>query len=86
MEVGLVIMCYTRKLVLTLIQPQTLLKGELFPGNGSNQGEVKSPLHGEFRLQSDFELARDPRTACEWQSFASKFSPSLLTNIHLTFY
>ncbi|KAI0796438.1 manganese peroxidase 1 [Irpex lacteus] len=48
---------------------ETLLKGTLFPGNGSNQGEVQSPLHGEFRLQSDFELARDPRTACEWQSF-----------------
>ncbi|KAJ6571094.1 manganese peroxidase isozyme precursor [Mycena capillaripes] len=48
---------------------ETLLKGTLFPGNGSNQGEVQSPLAGEFRLQSDFELARDPRTACEWQSF-----------------
>lgn len=27
-----------------------------------------SPLHGEIRLQSDSELARDPRTACAWQS------------------
>ncbi|KAI0743945.1 manganese peroxidase 1 [Daedaleopsis nitida] len=48
---------------------ETLLKGTLFPGNGSNVGEVMSPLAGEFRLFSDFELARDPRTACEWQSF-----------------
>ncbi|KAI0791884.1 manganese peroxidase 1 [Abortiporus biennis] len=48
---------------------ETLLTGDLFPGNGSNVGEVLSPLHGEFRLQSDFEIARDARTACEWQSF-----------------
>ncbi|KAJ7307634.1 manganese peroxidase 1 [Mycena albidolilacea] len=50
---------------------ETLLKGTAFPGNGSNSGEVESPLAGEFRLQSDFELARDPRTACEWQSFVN---------------
>ena len=37
-----------------------------------NQGEVESPLRGEIRLQSDSELARDSRTACEWQSFVSK--------------
>ncbi|KAJ7249929.1 heme peroxidase [Mycena rebaudengoi] len=48
---------------------ETLLIGTGFPGNGSNQGEVASPLGGEFRLQSDFAIARDPRTACEWQSF-----------------
>ncbi|KAM5530526.1 hypothetical protein V8D89_015803 [Ganoderma adspersum] len=48
---------------------RTLLQGTLFPGNGSNVGEVESPLLGEFRLFSDNELARDPRTACEWQSF-----------------
>jgi len=48
---------------------ETLLVGTLFPGNGSNVGEELSPLAGEFRLQSDFELARDSRTACEWQSF-----------------
>ncbi|EJD51289.1 MnP-atypical, short manganese peroxidase [Auricularia subglabra TFB-10046 SS5] len=46
------------------------LSGTLFPGNGSHQGEVESPLPGEFRLQSDHLLARDPRTACTWQSFA----------------
>ncbi|KAA1470399.1 manganese peroxidase isozyme precursor [Dentipellis sp. KUC8613] len=48
---------------------ETLLRGTLFPGNGSNVGEVLSPLHGEFRLQSDFEISRDARAACEWQSF-----------------
>ncbi|KAI0745319.1 manganese peroxidase isozyme precursor [Earliella scabrosa] len=48
---------------------ETLLKGVLFPGSGPNDGEVLSPLAGEFRLFSDFELARDERTACEWQSF-----------------
>ena len=44
-----------------LIYPQTLLKGTLFPGNVSNVGEVQSPLKGEFRLQSDFSIARDTR-------------------------
>lgn len=48
---------------------ETQLRGTLFPGNGSNQGEVESPLRGEIRLQSDFELARDSRTACSWQGF-----------------
>ncbi|KAF5335228.1 hypothetical protein D9758_014767 [Tetrapyrgos nigripes] len=47
---------------------ETQLRGTLFPGNGPNQGEVESPLGGEIRLQSDSELARDSRTACEWQS------------------
>lgn len=37
---------------------QTLLDGVLYPGNGSHLGEAKSPLKKEFRLQSDFELAR----------------------------
>lgn len=50
---------------------ETQLRGTLFPGNGSNQGEVMSPLHGELRLQSDAELARDIRTSCEWQSFVN---------------
>ncbi|KAF8991957.1 NPOD, class II peroxidase [Cyathus striatus] len=43
---------------------ETLLQGTLFPGNGSNIGEVLSPMNGEVRLQSDFNLARDARTAC----------------------
>jgi len=48
---------------------ETQLRGTSFPGTGGNQGEVESPLKGEIRLQSDSELARDARTACEWQSF-----------------
>lgn len=48
---------------------ETQLRGTLFPGKGGNQGEVESPLNGEIRLQSDHTIARDPRTACEWQSF-----------------
>ncbi|KAF9000578.1 MnP-short, class II peroxidase [Hymenopellis radicata] len=48
---------------------ETLLTANLVPGNGINQGQVFSPLAGEFRLQSDALLARDSRTACEWQSF-----------------
>ncbi|KAI0783499.1 Mn peroxidase MNP3 [Abortiporus biennis] len=50
---------------------ETQLRGTLFPGTGGNQGEVESPLRGEIRLQSDSELARDSRTACEWQSFVN---------------
>ncbi|KAI9062858.1 class II peroxidase [Trametes sanguinea] len=50
---------------------ETQLRGTLFPGTGGNQGEVESPLAGELRLQSDSELARDSRTACEWQSFVN---------------
>lgn len=64
---------------------ETQLRGVLFPGTGGNQGEVESPLHGEIRLQSDSELARDSRTACHWQSFvtnqaamASEFSAAML--------
>ncbi|KAI0081249.1 melanin-decolorizing enzyme [Panus rudis PR-1116 ss-1] len=50
---------------------ETQLRGTLFPGTGGNQGEVESPLAGELRLQSDSELARDSRTACEWQSMVN---------------
>ncbi|KAH8107936.1 manganese peroxidase 1 precursor [Cristinia sonorae] len=50
---------------------ETQLRGTLFPGTGGNQGEVQSPLRGEIRLQSDHDLARDSRTACEWQSFVN---------------
>ncbi|KAL4252069.1 Peroxidase [Abortiporus biennis] len=48
---------------------EVLLKGTALPGNTSNPGEALSPLPGEMRLQSDALIARDPRTACEWQSF-----------------
>ncbi|TFK65318.1 heme peroxidase [Pluteus cervinus] len=41
-------------------------------------------VNGTLRLQSDFELARDPRTACTWQEFAtnqplmaSQFAPAV---------
>ena len=55
-----------------------LLKGTGFPGLDNNTGEVSSPLPvgtgsdtGEMRLQSDQLIARDSRTACEWQSFTN---------------
>jgi manganese peroxidase len=58
---------------------EVLLKGTGFPGTGNNTGEVMSPLPltqgtdtGELRLQSDFALARDPRTACIWQGFVNE--------------
>ncbi|KAF8184677.1 manganese peroxidase 1 [Pholiota molesta] len=47
---------------------EVLLKGSLFPGNGSQAGEVLSPLAGEMRLQSDFAISQDARTACLWQA------------------
>ncbi|KAF8200260.1 manganese peroxidase 1 [Pholiota molesta] len=47
---------------------EVLLKGTAFPGNGSQAGEVLSPLAGEMRLQSDFRISQDPRTACLWQA------------------
>ncbi|KAJ7459244.1 manganese peroxidase [Mycena latifolia] len=61
---------------------EVLLKGVGFPGTGNNTGEVSSPLPlgdtptgtdaGELRLQSDFVIAHDPRTACYWQGFVNK--------------
>ncbi|GJE95279.1 lignin peroxidase precursor [Phanerochaete sordida] len=53
---------------------ETQLRGTAFPGSGGNQGEVESPLPGEIRLQSDHTIARDSRTACEWQSFVNNQS------------
>ncbi|KAF9477501.1 manganese peroxidase 1 [Pholiota conissans] len=50
---------------------EVLLKGTAFPGNGSQAGEVLSPLAGEMRLQSDFRLSQDPRTACFWQAMVN---------------
>ncbi|KAF9470990.1 heme peroxidase, partial [Pholiota conissans] len=47
---------------------EVLLNGTLFPGNGSQPGEVLSPIAGEMRLQSDFLISQDSRTACLWQS------------------
>ncbi|KAJ3535733.1 hypothetical protein NMY22_g6354 [Coprinellus aureogranulatus] len=40
---------------------ETLLKGVLYPGHVIGEAEVRSPLPGEFRMQSDFAIARDPR-------------------------
>ncbi|KAJ6619023.1 manganese peroxidase [Mycena sp. CBHHK59/15] len=63
----------------TQIFLEVLLKGTGFPGTVNNTGEVMSPLPkssgndtGELRLQSDFVLARDPRTACFWQAFVGE--------------
>ncbi|KAJ7617071.1 putative versatile peroxidase [Roridomyces roridus] len=44
---------------------ETLLNGTV---SGNNKGQVPSPIQGELRLQSDFELAQDPATACLWQA------------------
>ncbi|KAJ7111693.1 manganese peroxidase [Mycena epipterygia] len=63
---------------------EVLLKGVGFPANDSGStvpgvGEVSSPLPrgsgndtGELRLQSDFAIARDPRTSCYWQGFVNE--------------
>ncbi|RXW16794.1 hypothetical protein EST38_g9054 [Candolleomyces aberdarensis] len=50
---------------------ETLLEGVLNPGPTTGFAEVLSPLPGEFRMQSDFAIARDPRTACRWQELAT---------------
>jgi len=49
-----------------------LLDGTLFPQGATEilPGIVGTAIEGTIRLQSDFELARDPRTACTWQSYA----------------
>ncbi|KAF8576337.1 class II peroxidase [Ramaria rubella] len=64
----------------TQIFVEVLLKGVGFPNGTNNTGEVASPLPldgpgdnvGEMRLQSDFAIARDPRTACQWQGFVNE--------------
>ncbi|KAH9994916.1 manganese peroxidase 3 [Russula compacta] len=50
---------------------ETLLRGESYPGKGPNEGEELAPeaLKGEMRLESDYFLARDSRTACYWQQY-----------------
>ncbi|KAG5220117.1 MnP-short, short manganese peroxidase [Salix suchowensis] len=53
---------------------EVLLKGTLAPGNGTHTGQALSPIPGEIRIQSDFLLARDSRTACRWQSFIGMLS------------
>ncbi|KAJ7314261.1 putative peroxidase [Mycena albidolilacea] len=44
----------------------TLLPGFVTPGSSLHTGQVLSPFKGEFRLQSDFALSRDLRTAGRW--------------------
>ncbi|KAF8511928.1 heme peroxidase [Gautieria morchelliformis] len=63
----------------TQIFVEVLLKGTGFPGMPNNTGDALSPLPlgsgvnvGEMRLQSDFLIARDPRTACTWQGFVNE--------------
>ncbi|KAF7304097.1 Manganese peroxidase [Mycena indigotica] len=70
----------------TQVYLEVLLHGTGFPGSKNNSGEVKSPLPlgnlainggkgndtGEMRLQSDFAISRDPRTACFWQGFVNQ--------------
>ncbi|EIN09043.1 manganese peroxidase isozyme 2 precursor [Punctularia strigosozonata HHB-11173 SS5] len=63
----------------TQIFLEVLLKGVGLPGPGNSSAEVLSPLPvgsgndtGELRLQSDFALARDSRTACFWQGFVNQ--------------
>ena len=56
---------------------ETQLRGTIFPGTGGNQGEVETGIPGEMRLQSDHVIARDSRTACEWQSFVSEYRSGL---------
>ncbi|KAJ7112485.1 manganese peroxidase 1 [Mycena epipterygia] len=53
---------------------ETLLPGKVWPGTHDNKGEVLAPFVEEFRLQSDFALARDSRTSCRWQSFIGQQS------------
>ncbi|KAF5326203.1 hypothetical protein D9611_000698 [Ephemerocybe angulata] len=50
---------------------ETLLKGILNTGPTTGFAEKLSPLPGEFRMQSDFAIARDPRTACRWQALTN---------------
>ena len=40
---------------------ETQLRGLGFIGRAGIKGVALSPLEGEFRLQSDFEIAHDPR-------------------------
>lgn len=58
----------------TQVYLEVLLKGTGYPGTANNTGEVPSPIpqYGEIRLQSDYALARDSRTACEWQSMVGE--------------
>ncbi|KAJ7611906.1 heme peroxidase [Mycena polygramma] len=59
-------------------------KGNVTPGDAIHKGQVPSPTMGQFRLQSDFALAHDPRTVVTWvalsvnqQLMASRFAAAM---------
>jgi cytochrome c peroxidase len=47
-----------------------LLTGTILNANATPVAIVETAINGTIRLLSDFEVARDPRTACFWQAFA----------------
>ncbi|GJE89422.1 fungal class II heme-containing peroxidase [Phanerochaete sordida] len=49
---------------------ETVIKGTVCPGAALHKGEVLSSSRHQFRLQSDYALAHDPRTAPTWKAFA----------------
>jgi cytochrome c peroxidase len=49
---------------------EVLLNGNIFPPNATLGPIVGTAIEGTIRLLSDFEVARDPRTACTWQAYA----------------
>jgi len=65
-----------------------MLRGTINIGgqNTLNPGEALSPIPGEFRLQSDFLLARDGRTSCRWQEWAGNYGCSFLFSELLIFF
>ncbi|KAF7303599.1 Peroxidase [Mycena indigotica] len=50
---------------------ETQLRGTTFTGTGGHNGEVMGSVKGTIRLETDHQMARDPRTNCAWQSLAS---------------
>ncbi|KAJ6631861.1 hypothetical protein B0H10DRAFT_1937616 [Mycena sp. CBHHK59/15] len=74
---------FSRNEIIDLLGPLTLssLSRPFLPEVSSPEMEatrVKCFPHslGEFRLQLGFAIARDPRIACEWQSFVAGYSRS----------
>ncbi|KAJ6615080.1 heme peroxidase [Mycena sp. CBHHK59/15] len=54
--------------------PRGAAEGHGLPrlGQQHRRGDVAAPDTGELRLESDFNLAHDPRTACFWQGFVNE--------------
>ncbi|TFK89721.1 class II peroxidase [Polyporus arcularius HHB13444] len=48
---------------------EVLLKGTVYPRKAPHTGEALSATKDVFRLSSDAAIARDPNTACAWQSY-----------------